>query len=130
MIDHLTIGVGDIARSRAFYDAALAPLGYRRSRDDGEGSGYSRADAGPDVVHPRDFWIVAVAGAAAAPGFHFAFKAADRLAVDAFHRAALGAGGSDYGAPGLRLRYHANYYGAFVADPDGHRIEAVCHTPT
>ncbi|HEX3499775.1 MAG TPA: VOC family protein [Stellaceae bacterium] len=130
MIDHLTIGVGDIARSRAFYDAALAPLGYRRSLDHGEGSGYSPTDAGPGVVHPRDFWIVAAAGATAAPGFHFAFKAPHRPAVDAFHAAALGAGGRDYGAPGLRPRYHANYYGAFVIDPDGHRIEAVCHIPT
>jgi len=130
MIDHVSIGVRDIARSKRFYDAALAPLGYRRSRDDGAGSGYSRADAGPEMIHPRDFWIVAAAGAAPAPGFHFAFKAPDRRAVDGFYLAALGAGGSDCGAPGLRPRYHANYYGAFVADPDGHRIEAVCHTPT
>lgn len=130
MIDHLTIGVGDIARSRAFYDAALAPLGYRRSLDLGEGSGYGRADAGPDAVHPRAFWIVAVAGAASARGFHFSFQAPDRPAVDAFHAASLAAGGRDNGAPGLRPRYHANYYGAFVIDPDGHRIEAVCHTST
>lgn len=120
MLDHVSIGVQDIARTRAFYDAVLAPLGYDRLST-GEGSlGYGR-----DAVV---FWI----GASERPvpadpgsGLHFCFTAPSRRAVDAFHAAALATGGSDNGAPGLRLDYAPNYYAAFVVDPDGYRLEAL-----
>jgi catechol 2,3-dioxygenase-like lactoylglutathione lyase family enzyme len=126
MIDHVSIGVGDLKRSRAFYDAVLAPLGYRRRFDLIDTSGY-----GPDLPHPLKeqalpFWIGHAPDGSALNG-HVCFKAPDRAAVKAFHKAALGAGGRDNGAPGLRPQYHANYYAAFVVDPDGNRIEAVRH---
>jgi catechol 2,3-dioxygenase-like lactoylglutathione lyase family enzyme len=125
MIDHLSLAVSDLARARAFYDAALAPLGYRRIMDFGQTAGYGDG-------HPG-FWIAAAEDGAAplrpAPGSHIAFVARDRAAVEAFHRAALAAGGTDNGAPGLRSHYHPDYYAAFVLDPDGNRLEAVCHRP-
>jgi catechol 2,3-dioxygenase-like lactoylglutathione lyase family enzyme len=119
MIDHVTIGVSDIERAIAFYDRALRPLGIERLHAEGERfAGYG---AGPKAF----FWI----GLRQAPqtGAHVAFAAPDRAAVDRFHAAALAAGGRDNGPPGLRPQYHSNYYGAFVLDPDGHNIEAVCH---
>lgn len=119
MIDHVVIGVADVARSRRFYQRALAPLGA-------------------EVV--LDLPVYVGLGAQGRPWFflaarevtehlHVAFTAADRATVDAFHAAALKAGGVDNGAPGLRPIYHRNYYGAFVLDPDGNNIEAVCHQP-
>lgn len=127
MLDHISLGVSDIARARAFYDAALRPLGIVRTVDFRAASDYG-AMAGQLGV---EFTIQAEAGAGASPppGVHFCFRAPDRAAVDEFHRRALAAGGRDDGAPGLRPRYHADYYGAFVRDPDGYRIEAVCHAP-
>jgi catechol 2,3-dioxygenase-like lactoylglutathione lyase family enzyme len=118
MIDHTGVAITDIAKSKAFYRAALAPLGYAviMEFDDAVGLG----------VPPKpDFWI----GKAAQRGtpIHIAFRAETRAQVDAFYKAAMAAGGKDNGAPGLRPHYHANYYGAFVLDPDGHNIEAVCH---
>ncbi len=121
MIDHVSIGVRDIARSKRFYDAALKPLGYV-CLSQGEGSlGYGRGT----VV----LWIGATEHPVAADmksGLHFCFTAPAPEAVDAFHKAALAAGGSDNGKPGLRPDYGANYYAAFVIDPDGYRIEAYC----
>jgi catechol 2,3-dioxygenase-like lactoylglutathione lyase family enzyme len=118
MIDHLSLYAADLARSRAFYTAALAPLGYAALMDYGTVVGLG-ADGKPD------FWIAG--GGPVRPIQHIAFVAKDRAAVDAFYAAAIAAGGTDNGKPGLRPQYHANYYGAFVLDPDGHNIEAVCH---
>ena len=126
MIDHLSIGVGDLKRSRAFYDAALAPLGYRRLFDLVDTSGYGRDEPHPLKEQALPFWIGHAPGGAALNG-HVCFRAPNRAAVKAFHKAALAAGGRDNGPPGLRPQYHASYYAAFVVDPDGNRIEAVCH---
>ena len=128
MIDHVSIGVGDLARSRSFYAAVLAPLGYRRLFDLVDTSGYGRDEPHPLNEQALPFWIGRAPGGAALSG-HVCFKAPNRAAVKAFHNAALAAGGRDNGAPGLRPHYHAHYYGAFVIDPDGHNVEAVCHRP-
>ena len=121
MLDHVTIGVSNIARAVAFYDRALAPLGIERLYAEGTSAfGY-----GSDKK--AYFWIGQ--REAVQSGAHIAFAAKDRATVDAFHAAALAAGGRDNGAPGIRAHYHPNYYGAFVLDPDGHNIEAVCHRP-
>jgi len=127
MLDHLGLSVGDFARSRAFYVAALAPLGYGPVKDvtREQTGGYEGTGFGPPG-RPQ-FWIGT--GDQRGGKVHVAFVASDRAAVDAFHRAALAAGGTDNGAPGLRPHYHPDYYGAFVLDPDGHNIEAVCHAP-
>jgi len=124
MWDHVDFAVVDVARSRAFYVASLAPLGIRPlvevDRDDGrKGTGF-----GVDLAR---FWIGG--GVPVAGRLHVAFVAPSRAAVDAFHAAALAAGGEDRGTPGLRPRYGAHYYAAFVRDPDGHVVEAVCRTP-
>ena len=124
MIDHISLPVSDIDRAKAFYDAVLTTVGYRRMMDFGQSAGYGDE-------HPH-FWIGVPAegeDAVPAPGLHIAFRAKDREAVDAFHAAALAHGGRDNGVPGLRPRYHPDYYAGFVFDPDGHRIEAVCHLP-
>jgi len=125
MIDHLGVVVTDYAKSRAFYLAALAPTGHSRlvelpSAADGHGrtAGFCHADG-------SDLWISQ--GQANKPPLHIAFRVPTRADVDAFHEAAIAAGGTDNGAPGLRPHYHANYYGAYVLDPDGNNIEAVCH---
>jgi catechol 2,3-dioxygenase-like lactoylglutathione lyase family enzyme len=120
MIDHTGVNVTDIARSKAFYRAALAPLGYAVLMEFDDAVGFG--------VPPKpDFWL-ARSKDALLPS-HIAFRADSRKQVDTFHNAAMAAGGRDNGAPGLRPHYHANYYGAFVLDPDGHNIEAVCHAP-
>jgi len=126
MIDHVTFGVSDFARSTRFYDRALAPLGVKRLFDVP-----SAISGGVNVTGYGDqrpwFWLVekdATQGM-----LHIALEADDRAAVDAFHREALAAGGRDNGAPGLRPHYHPDYYGAFVFDPDGHNIEACCRKP-
>ena len=128
MLDHVSIGISDIDRSRRFYDAVLRPLGLVRTVDFGEGRGsdYGAAPGslGVELTITRETGL-----RMPIPGAHLCFRAPDRAAVDAFHAAALAVGGHDDGAPGLRPQYHADYYGAFVLDPDGHRIEAVCHTP-
>ena len=121
MLDHVTVGVTDIDRSKAFYDRALRPLGIARLYADGEGAaGYG--------IRPKAFFGI---GLKQLPqtGSHIAFIAPDRNTVDRFYGEALLAGGQDNGPPGTRPHYHANYYGAFVLDPDGHNIEAVCHSP-
>jgi catechol 2,3-dioxygenase-like lactoylglutathione lyase family enzyme len=118
MFDHIGITVGDLERSRAFYTEALEPLGIRELMhfDDAVAFGRER---------PM-FWLSVGEPAMPATRAHVAFVASTRLDVEAFHRAALAAGGVDNGAPGLRPHYHANYYGAFVLDPDGNNVEAVC----
>ncbi len=126
MLDHTGFPVADYARSKAFYEKALKPLGYElvmevaQSENDSPAAGFG-ADGKPD------FWIGGEGGLNRI--IHIAFAAKDRASVDAFHRAAIAAGGKDNGGPGLRPHYHVNYYGAFVLDPDGHNIEAVCHAP-
>lgn len=126
MIDHITFGVSNFARSTAFYDRAFAPLGVRRLFDvPPEHSGGVSATGYGD--NRPWFWI---AEQDATRGkLHICLQAKRRADVDAFHAAALEAGGKDNGPPGLRPHYHPTYYGAFVLDPDGHNIEAVCHTP-
>jgi catechol 2,3-dioxygenase-like lactoylglutathione lyase family enzyme len=119
MLDHVTIGVSDIERSRSFYDLALRPLGITRLYAEGEtASGYGLA--------PKAFFWISWRGLPQT-GAHIAFTAQDRALVDRFHAEAIAAGGKDNGAPGIRPNYHPSYYGAFVLDPDGHNIEAVCH---
>lgn len=126
MIDHIGIPVSEYVRSKAFYEKALAPLGYaivmevQQSENDRPAAGFG-ADSKPD------FWIGGEGGLERA--VHIAIAAKDRATVDTFYRAALAAGAKDNGAPGLRPHYHPNYYAAFVLDPDGHNIEAVCHRP-
>ncbi len=121
MLDHVTIGVSNIDQSKEFYDRALGPLGITRLYEEGEGF------AGYGIGRKAFFWI----GWRDTPqtGAHIAFTAQDRAVVDRFHREAIAAGGRDNGKPGIRPNYHPNYYGAFVLDPDGHNIEAVCHSP-
>jgi catechol 2,3-dioxygenase-like lactoylglutathione lyase family enzyme len=127
MIDHAGIVVSDFPTSRKFFQAALAPLGYKMLMEltAEQTGGYEGAGFG---VPPKpDFWLSK--GVAQRPPVHIAFRAASRADVDAFYQAALAAGGRDNGGPGLRSHYHPNYYGAFVLDPDGNNIEAVCHDP-
>jgi catechol 2,3-dioxygenase-like lactoylglutathione lyase family enzyme len=126
MLDHIGIPIADYARSKAFYEKALAPLGYSLVMEVPQTGNGERA-AGFGANGKPDFWIGSEGRLNHA--VHIALLAKDRATVDAFYRAALAAGGNDNGAPGLRPHYHANYYGAFVLDPDGHNIEAVCHAP-
>ena len=121
MLNHVSIGVRDIARTKRFYDAALKPLGYSALSESATSLGY-----GKDAVA---LWILAAdkpVPADTASGLHFCFDAPSRKSVAAFHAGALGAGGHDNGKPGLRADYGASYYAAFVVDPDGYRIEAYC----
>jgi catechol 2,3-dioxygenase-like lactoylglutathione lyase family enzyme len=118
MLDHIGLQVQSYARSKQFYTHALKPLGYELVMEFDNAGGFGK-DRKPD------FWISQ--GAPGKSPLHVAFTSPDRATVDAFHRAALAAGGKDNGAPGLRPHYHPNYYGAFVFDPDGNNIEAVCH---
>ncbi len=128
MIDHVGFPVSDYARSKAFYERALAPLGYALIMEVAADRTKSRSPAaGFGKEGKPDFWIGGEGGLKGI--LHVAIAAADRAAVDAFHRAALAAGGEDNGGPGVRAHYHPNYYGAFVLDPDGHNVEAVCHAP-
>jgi len=121
MFDHISIGASDLARAGAFYDSVLAPLGYARRYADDSSLGY-----GADSTR---LWVLSAERPVPADpksGLHFCFMAPTRASVDAFHAAALKAGGKDNGAPGLRADYGPNYYAAFVVDPDGYRIEAYC----
>jgi catechol 2,3-dioxygenase-like lactoylglutathione lyase family enzyme len=122
MFDHVGLNVGDYAASRAFFEYALAPLGFRvvMAFDEWKAAGFG-TDEKPD------FWISE--REPFSTGTHVAFECPDRATVDAFHDAALDAGGIDNGAPGLREQYHPTYYAAFVHDLDGNNIEAVCHAP-
>lgn len=127
MIDHTGVGVSDYARALRFYTGAPAPLGYTLLMEVPRQHTGGIGVAGFGQAPKPDFWIHE--GAANKPPVHIAFRAASRAVVDAFHRAAIEAGGTCNGPPGLRPHYHPNYYGAFVLDPDGHNIEAVCHEP-
>jgi catechol 2,3-dioxygenase-like lactoylglutathione lyase family enzyme len=127
MIDHVGFPVSNYQRSKTFYARALAPLGYTLVMEVGPDKNATGHAAGFGAGGKPDFWI-GEEGGLDRP-LHVAILAKDRATVDAFYHAALAAGGKDNGAPGLRPHYHANYYGAFVFDPDGHNIEAVCHTP-
>jgi catechol 2,3-dioxygenase-like lactoylglutathione lyase family enzyme len=121
MLNHISIGVRDIARTKRFYDAALKPLGYKTLSEGDTSLGY-----GKDTVV---LWISASDKPVLADeksGLHFCFDAPTQKSVAAFHVAALGAGGRDNGKPGLRPDYAPNYYAAFVVDPDGYRLEAYC----
>lgn len=121
MLAHVSIGVRDIAAARRFYDPVLASLGYRPLHEGDHFAGYGDREA--------EFWIntsPAPVPADERSGLHFCFTAASRAAVDAFYAAALAAGGSDNGGPGLRAEYGPNYYAAFAKDPDGYRVEAYC----
>ncbi|HEX2012768.1 MAG TPA: VOC family protein [Roseateles sp.] len=124
MLHHISLGVGDLIRSGAFYDAALGALGFRRVFEDETAIGYGLVD-GQDLLCLK----LRPGAAAPGPGFHLAFAAPTRAAVHAFHEAALRVGGLDNGAPGLRPDYGPHYYAAFLVDPDGHRIEAVINAP-
>src|SRR5262249_19892125 len=126
MLEHVSIGVSDLDRARAFYEAALKPLGYVLAYADPTMAGFGSRDKPQFWLNPYDRDDSRAKSANA--GAHIAFAATNRKAVDAFHAAALAAGGRSYGRPGLRPEYHADYYGAFVVDPDGHHVEAVCHT--
>jgi catechol 2,3-dioxygenase-like lactoylglutathione lyase family enzyme len=124
MIDHLSLGVSDLARAAAFYDAILAPLGYVRVLTHGRAVGYGRPGDRDEQLA-----LLASGDKACAPGtgFHLALTATSREAVDAFHAAAMRAGATDDGPPGLRPQYGEGYYAAFIRDLDGHKIEAVQH---
>jgi catechol 2,3-dioxygenase-like lactoylglutathione lyase family enzyme len=119
MLDHIVINVSDLAASKAFYERALAPLGISTQLE-------FPGTAGLGKNGKPAFWLRPGGGQ---EHVHVAFVATDRATVDAFHEAALAAGGGDNGGPGVREIYHPTYYGAFVLDPDGHNIEAVCHGP-
>ena len=119
MLDHISLSVANYAVSRDFYVKALKPLGYELAMEFGQAAGFG-------IGGKPDFWIGA--GKAQQPPLHVAFASPDRATVDAFYRSAIAAGGKDNGPPGLRAHYHPTYYGAFVLDPDGNNIEAVCHT--
>ena|SRR5690349_3996246 len=124
MLNHISIGVKDLTKARRFYDAALEPLGYKCLSEGAEYLGYG--------TQAPEFWLLAVKNPVQAnseSGLHFCFDATRRVDVDAFHRAALTAGGRDNGKPGVRKDYGDDYYAAFVADPDGYRLEAYTTSP-
>lgn len=136
MLDHMTFRVIDIARAKAFYSAALEPLGYSVCFEGQYGSnilGFAYPDASEPDGKKADVWFIdgpsPYGGPAATSGCHLAWRAENRAQVDAFYKAAIAVGGKCNGEPGLRPDYHANYYGAFVIDPEGNNIEAVCHLP-
>ncbi|MGE4371920.1 MAG: VOC family protein [Xanthobacter sp.] len=126
MLDHIGLCVSDLERARDFYLTALAPLGSTIAMEVSAAETGDKAHIGFGPTGKPQFWISE--GKVAAP-VHVGFSSATRAQVDAFHKAALAAGGRDNGAPGLRPHYHLDYYAAFVLDPDGHNIEAVCHRP-
>lgn len=121
MLDHIAIQVQDVPTSSAFYDSVLAPLGGKRTKEFGDFISFGTTE--------HTLWLVPVSEDGQAREVHLAFAAADRAAVEAFHAAAVAIGAESLHAPGLRPEYHESYYAAFVRDPDGNNIEAVCHTP-
>jgi catechol 2,3-dioxygenase-like lactoylglutathione lyase family enzyme len=128
MIDHTGVAATNYAKSKQFYTRALAPLGYQMMMELPKEVTRGIGVCGFGVPPKPDFWLHEHA-TADNPPVHIAFRADSRALVDAFYKAAIAAGGRDNGAPGPRPHYHENYYGAFVLDPDGNNIEAVCHTP-
>ena len=126
MIDHLLVHVSDIKKSGHFYDMALEPIGYKKLYDTPV-EFMGNMSLGWEDSSKTELYITE--SSSTEPKIHLAFRADHREQVDAFYKAAMSAGGKDNGKPGLRPKYHENYYGAFVLDPDGHNIEAVCHDP-
>ena len=124
MIDHIGLQISDPKVSREFYDRALEPLGYKMRMEVPKEYTGGKVVLGYGPDDKPDLWI---SEGSRGPHVHVAIRVDSRRQVDEFHKAALKAGGKDNGAPGPRPHYHANYYGAFVLDPDGHNIEAVCH---
>ena len=123
MYSHVTVGTNDMTRARSFYAPVMAALGKQSFTEGAHHTGYG--DAGGE-----QFWVLSPfdgKSASVGNGSHVAFLAVDRAMVDAFHAAALASGGADEGAPGPRPHYHPNYYGAYVRDPDGNELQAVCH---
>jgi len=127
MIDHTGLVASDFAKSKAFYEQALGAIGYKLLMELPVAVTGHTDVAGFGEPPKPDFWVSR--GKPNRPPLHVAFRVANRALVDAFYATALAAGGRDNGAPGLRPHYHPDYYGAFVLDPDGHNIEAVCHEP-
>jgi catechol 2,3-dioxygenase-like lactoylglutathione lyase family enzyme len=127
MIDHINVFVSDFEKSKAFYGHTLSAIGYALLKEFPASAVRSTDVAGFGEPSRPDFWINK--GTANQPPVHVAFRVTSRAQVDAFHRAAIAAGGRDNGAPGIRPHYHQHYYAAFVLDPDGHNIEVVCHSP-
>lgn len=127
MIDHIGIRVSNLQKSKAFYTTAFAPIDYQLLMEFPAAVTGTVDVAGFGEASKPDFWISETADAISP--VHVAIAVSSRAKVDAFYKAALEAGGRDNGAPGLRPHYHPNYYGAFILDPDGHNIEAVCHQP-
>jgi catechol 2,3-dioxygenase-like lactoylglutathione lyase family enzyme len=125
MIDHTGLAVSDYAKSKDFYTKALAPIGYKMIMEVPREYTQGKGVAGFGEPPKPDFWIHE--DTPNKPHIHVAFRVGNRGLVDKFYAAAIAAGGRDNGAPGPRPHYHENYYGAFVLDPDGHNIEAVCH---
>lgn len=123
MLNHVSIGVRDLAKTKRFYDAALKPLGYKCLSEDAGSLGYGK-DAIQLWITPAEHPVPADAKS----GLHFCFDAPTRKGVDAFHAAAVKTGGKDNGKPGVREAYAPTYYAAFVVDPDGYRLEAYCGT--
>ena len=130
MFDHLSLGVSNLAQSIAFYDAALKPLGVERMFvwSDRSVAAYGRTCGMTFWLYARDRANNSLNNLANPPRFHLALRAETRIAVDGFYQSALAHGGTDDGAPGIRAQYHPNYYAAYVFDPDGYKLEAVCHT--
>jgi catechol 2,3-dioxygenase-like lactoylglutathione lyase family enzyme len=120
MIDHVTTNVGDLEAAKRFYQQALEPLGYSLQMEFPGAAGFGTGEG------MADFWLGSTEERGAA---HVAFQASDRATVDRFYEAAMAAGGTDNGAPGLRPHYHETYYAAYVHDADGNNVEAVCHQP-
>ena len=137
MLDHMTFRVRDIAQTKQFYSAVLAPLGYSLNLEGSYEGMNMLGFAHPDTSEPDgkrvDVWFVdgesPYGNAPMTTSCHLCWRAENRTQVDAFYHAAIAAGGKDYGAPGLRPHYHAHYYGAFIIDLEGNNIEAACHLP-
>lgn len=127
MIDHTGVSASDFDKSKAFYTKALAAIGYALLMEFPAAVTGHTDVAGFGEPPKPDFWIYK--GAPNNPPVHVAFRVSSRAMVDAFHKAAMATGGRDNGAPGVRPHYHEHYYGAFVLDPDGNNVEAVCHSP-
>ena len=126
MLDHVTIPVEELDRAAKFYDEVLVAIGYRRLKERDDGIGY-----GPESRRAPVFWILAKSPGDAVPGtgLHISFQAPTRDSVDEFYSRAIASGGQDAGQPGLRPQYTMPFYGAFIYDPDGYKIEAVCRLP-